>query len=551
MEAFTSNEAWREGPQDLKPAADRVFCEGGNHMVWHTWAHAPSEAGLPGWSYYAGTNINRNITWWPKARPFIDYLSRSSYMLQRGRFVADVLYYYGDGGYKFIGPRRNEPALGPGYDYDVTNSDVILNRLEARDGRLVTPDGTSYAVLVLPDGEEMRPEVLAKIEKLVAAGATVVGPKPLRSAGLEGYPASDATVRELAGRLWGDLDGREKKVRTYGKGRIIWGEPLRQALTGMNIQPDFVAPEGLDFIHRRDGDAEIYFVRNKQPQPVNVNARFRVSGREPEFWDPRTGHIERAAVYSLTKDGVKEGIEVPIDLAANGSVFVVFRRPARTDAITAVTHGARVAMRGDAPQIEVSRNGSYTVTRANGRRQTVQVSGVPAPITLDGEWNLEFEKGRGAPERLRIPSLTSHGSWIRQSDPAVKFFSGTARYRKTFTLPPEWNAGGHRVYLDFGALWTIGEAWLNGKPLGVLWTAPFQADCTSALQNGSNELIVEITNTWYNRLVGDAALPADKRITHTNVGTSGGKPWANLEPLDSGLFGPVRLVAVAQKPITR
>ena len=108
-------------------------------------------------------------------------------------------------------------------------------------------------------------------------------------------------------------------------------------------------------------------------------------------------------------------------------------------------------------------------------------------------------------------------------------------------------AAGQRVILDLGNLWTIGEVWLNGKPLGVLWTAPFQTDCTDALRDGSNELTVEITNTWYNRLVGDATLPADKRLTRTNIPTSGGQPWARLEPLDSGLFGPVRLVAVAQK----
>src|ERR1035441_9368170 len=112
LEAFTSNENWREGPQDLKASADRVFCEGGNHFVWHTWTHNPPESGLPGWGYYAGTHINRNVTWWPKAKPFIDYLSRGSFLLQRGQFVAEVLYYYGDGGYKFVGPRRNDAELG-------------------------------------------------------------------------------------------------------------------------------------------------------------------------------------------------------------------------------------------------------------------------------------------------------------------------------------------------------------------------------------------------------------------------------------------------------
>lgn len=116
-------------------------------------------------------------------------------------------------------------------------------------------------------------------------------------------------------------------------------------------------------------------------------------------------------------------------------------------------------------------------------------------------------------------------------------------------LPPGLSgACGHgrqsgKVLLDLGDLWTIGEAWLNGKSLGVLWTAPFQADCTAAMKDGANELVVEVTNTWYNRLVGDSHLPAAQRITSTNITTSGQRPWTELEPLRSGLFGPVRLLA--------
>lgn len=478
LEAFTSFEGWREGPQDLKPSADRVFCEGGNHMVWHTWSHAPAEAGKPGWVYLAGTHINRNIPWWPKVRPFIDYLSRSSYMLQRGNFVGDVLYYYGDGGYKFVGPRRNPPSLGPGYDYDVTNSDVILNRLSVRDGRLTLPDGTSYAVLVLPESEEAHPAVLAKIEKLVAAGATVIGPKPQRAVGLEGYPASDQRVREIAARLW-------------DKG-LVKPAPVRQVLLAKGIEPDFVANSSLDFIHRRDGDAEIYFVRNKTGNPVSETVRFRAANREPELWNPVSGQIAVARGYKASG----KFMEVPLELAANGSVFVVFRGPAR-----------------QAPPVKPA------------AREL---------LSLAGEWSVEFEK-QG---RVELPRLQS---WTEHSDANIRYFAGTARYRKTFNAPA--GVKGQRVSLDLGNLWAVGEAWLNGKPLGIVWTAPFRLDCTEALREGSNELAVEVTTNWYNRLIGDAGKPASERITRTNVTTSGGKPWAKLDPLPSGLFGPVRLIA--------
>jgi hypothetical protein len=504
MEAFTSDEHWAEGPQDLKASADRVFWEGANHMVWHTWAHNSPEAGLPGWAYGAGTHLNRNVTWWRKARPFIDYLARASFLLQRGRFVADVLYYYGDQGFNFVGPRRNEPGLGPGYDYDVTNADVLLNRLTVREGRLALPDGMSYSVLVLPDREEINPAVLAKVESLVFQGATVVGPKPRRASGLEGFPASDERVRDLAARLWGDLDGRDRQARSHGKGKVIWGTPLKRVLADDGIGPDFAGGPALDFIHRRDGDADIYFVRNTRAERTAASARFRVADLEPELWDPRTGAIERAAVYQRTS----QGMEVPLELAANGSVFVVFRRPARGD-------GRRVAAR-DAS------------------------SPLPAPVALEGEWSVRFESGRGAPDRLTLPTLAS---WTEHSDPGVRFFSGTARYQKTFTVPAGWKAADRRAHLDLGRLWTIGEAWLNGKPLGILWTDPFEVDCTEALREGPNDLVVEITNTWHNRLVGDAKRPAGERITRTNVPASSGRPWAQLDLLESGLFGPVRVVA--------
>jgi hypothetical protein len=544
MEAFTSFEAWREGPQDLKPSADRVFCEGGNHMVWHTWSHVSPEAGVPGWAYLAGTHINQNVTWWSKVRPFIDYLSRSSYLLQRGLFVADVLYYYGDGGYKFVGPRRNEASLGPGYDYDVTNSDVLLNRLEVRDGRLVLPDGTSYAVLVLPPDEDAHPAVLKKIERMVAAGATVVGSRPIRAAGLEGYPESDHRVGELAEKLWGDLDGVQERQRSHGKGRLIQGMPLRDVLTGMGIQPDFMAPNSLDFIHRKDGEADIYFVRNTRPEAVRADVSFRISNRVPEFWNPVSGEIAPAPVYRAAA----ERMEVPVALAPHGSIFVVFRKPVTSATIVSVSEGAEMVIRNGRTVLQTDKDGGYGIEYSDGKQASVDVSGLPAPMVLDGDWAVEFEKDRGAPVSLVFPELVS---WARHSDPGVRFFSGKGRYRKTFNLPLNWLMDGQRVRLDLGRLWTLGEAWLNGKPLGVLWAEPFRVDCTEALQEGVNELIVEVTNTWYNRLAGDALLLPEERITRTNVTTSGGQPWAKLQPLDSGLMGPVRLVPIAERSVDR
>jgi hypothetical protein len=211
-----------------------------------------------------------------------------------------------------------------------------------------------------------------------------------------------------------------------------------------------------------------------------------------------------------------------------------------------VSGGAEVVVRNGRAVLDAEKNGLYEVEYAGGKRSTVSIAGLPAPVRLDGEWTIEFEPGLGAPERIVIPGLES---WTRNANPAVRFFSGTARYRKTFTLPKGWLGKGRRVDLDLGYLWTIGEAWVNGKPLGILWTAPFRVDCTEALRDGANELVVEVTNTWYNRLVGDAILPAEKRMTRTNITTSGGQPWGKLRPVDSGLLGPVRLIPLSEERI--
>jgi hypothetical protein len=351
----------------------------------------------------------------------------------------------------------------------------------------------------MPEETEAHPAVLGKLAQLVAAGGTVIGPKPSRAVGLEGYPASDETVRALSSKMWGDLDGKGNTSRSVGKGRIIWGKSVRDVLDGMGIAPDFGGQGDLDFIHRRDGSTDLYFVRNTLSTPLARTASFRVSDREPEVWDPVTGKIEVAAAYTRTKSGT----DVPLDLAANGSVFVVFRRPGRN------VPGAMPA-------------------------------GIEHVFNVPGPWAVSFEAGRKAPESIALPQLIS---WTKHEDPGVKFFSGTARYKTSFTLAANFKTSGRRVELDLGNLWTIGEAWLNGQPLGILWTVPFRVECTGALREGTNELVVEVTNTWFNRLVGDASLPAAQRITRMNVAVTGGRPWASHEPRESGLFGPVRILA--------
>ena len=331
MESFTSWRHWQDGPFELKPLADRALCDGTNHFTLHTAAHNPSATDRPGWVYHAGTHAGVNTAWWPKAKPWLDYLSRCSYLLQQGLFVADVCYYYGDQGFNFVPPKHVDPALGYGYDYDVTNAEVLLSRMSVKDGRLVLPDGLGYELLVLPEREDIDPAVLQKIEQLVQAGATVVGPKPTRSNGLTEYPAARRRGPDRSRTGSGArVTARRVKENPYGKGRIVWGTSLRDLLQARGLGPDFgfVCDDkecDLDYIHRRTAEADIYFVINKREQWQQVTCSFRVSGKTPQLWLPDTGEIKACPSYE--RRTVSPGC--PCELSPFGSVFVVFRHVAQ------------------------------------------------------------------------------------------------------------------------------------------------------------------------------------------------------------------------------
>ncbi len=507
MEAFTSWRHWQDGPFDLKEIADRAFCDGANHFTFHTSAHNPSSTDRPGWVYHAGTHMNPSLAWWPKAKPWVDYLSRCSYLLQQGLFVADVCYYYGDQGYNFVPPKHIDPSLGFGFDYDVTNREVILTRMSVKGGRLTLPDGMRYELLVLPERDDIDLAVLKKLEQLVAYGATVVGPKPNRSNGLVDFARRDAEVRTIADRLWGPCNGTTIKEHAYGKGEIIWGRTLRDILKQRGIGPDFAAysPRSdiqypLDYIHRRTAEADIYFVSNQQNRWEDVACVFRVSDRVPQLWMPDTGQI-RACEFDRDDEG---NTRVPLRLAPYGSVFVVFRE--------------KTEERPMVQEVPASQNGQ----------------------TIGGPWEVRFAPGWGAPALKTFPELIS---WTESEDKGVKYFSGIASYHNEFDVTADRLAPDRRIVLDLGEVRFVAEVYVNGQSQGILWKPPYQVDITDAVRPGANALVVEVANTWSNRLVGDARSPEGPTFCRTNIDKSltWEVPWKDTPLLDSGLFGPVRL----------
>ncbi len=496
-EAFTSlHRFWNTAPADLLLYANVAFCEGVNHMCFHASDTTAAAEGSPG-NLYVGTHFNDKNTWWPQIGAFVQYIQRCSDMLQRGRFVADALYYIGDEVPALMHAKHIPDSLGFGYDYDDCNSEALLTRIAVKDGRLVTPDGMSYRLLVLPKRPTMTLAVAEKIRDLVAAGATVLGPvKPLRTPGLSGYPQCDAELKRIADELW-------------DSGKIIAGKTAKEVLAALNTPVDFAFSGGqpdalLDFIHRQDGETEIYFVINRRNRAERVEATFRVTGKHPELWNAFTGTTADASAWRMADSRTT----MPMELSAYGSVFVVFQKPATSPS------------KAGAPFVEF---------------KTVQ--------DISGPWQVQFDPKWGGPkDPVTYESLID---WTANGAKGIQYYSGTATYRKTFDLKPE-AVGLKSLVLDLGVVNQVARVRLNGKDLGTVWCAPWRVQIPNVAKPGANELEIDVVNTWYNRLLLDLSLPKEKRLTDLGENRSNATwiiPKDGKGPLQpSGLLGPVRLM---------
>jgi tetratricopeptide (TPR) repeat protein len=507
-EGFTTiGPHWQETLWDnLKPSFDQAACEGLNLLVWHAFVCSPKEMGTPGQQYFAGTHLNPNVTWWNKSKPFFDYINRCQFLLQQGLFVADVCYYYGDHVPNFARLKSSDPArVLPGFDYDVLTEEALLTRLSVRDGRLTLPDGMSYRALALPSSRaslSLPLPVLEKIRQLVTDGATVIGPRPAGTGSLTGYPGCDADAERIALELWGEAPKLvTREDRKVGRGHVVQGMTAREVLIADGVSPDFLflggqADTALDYLHRRAGETEIYFVANRNKRPETVECVFRVTGKVAELWDPVTGQRRVAGEYYPEEKVTR----VPLSFNPCGSVFVVFREP---------------------------------LTSPLGVRQ----SNFPAfePLReISGPWTVSFDPKWGGPtEPVQFDALVS---WTQRPEPGIRYYSGTATYRAAFDLKDEDTS--RSLWLDLGNLHELAEVRLNDRPLGILWTPPFRVEISRATKPGANRLEVEVVNFWPNRIIGDASLPAEQRLTRTNIR----KLTADTPLMESGLLGPVQLL---------
>jgi len=490
-----------------KPAFDHEICAGLNRMYFHTFTCSPPEMGLPGQEYFAGTHVNPQATWWAQSGAFIDYMHRTQSVVQNGKFVADVLYYYGDHVPNVFPFKHSDPAgVMPGFDYDVTDETVFL-RIKMKKKKMVVPGGVEYRVLVLPDHKVLSLAVLEKLDELLKQGAQLISCKPESSVSLVGGENEQKKFRELANKIWGDEPG-EKGEKKYGKGWVTWGVTANEFLRSKDIREDFIisgdtSKTDFDYIHYTIGESDVYFVTNQTTERKAINCQFRVSGLQPELWDALTGEIREAQAFTQ-KDGLTT---LPLTLEPYGAIIVVFNK-----------------------QIDENQQGK--AQRNNPDFKTVK--------NIDGEWEVNFDTHWGGPASVTFPELMD---WTKHPDEGIKYYSGAAIYNKTFHLDfePEKDK---QYFLQLEDVKDVGiaEVNINGKDKGVLWTKPFRIEISRELQKGENTLQIKVVNSWFNRVAGDQTFPNKKQYTSTNVNLKHdfrGRPVEEIPLEPSGLLGPV------------
>lgn len=673
-ESFTGIGGWDKHPADLKTIGDRAWAEGITRFIFHTYVHQPWDV-APGLALsYHGFDFNRLNTWWSQSKAYMDYIARSQYLLQQGKNVADVLVFTGESSPNtgFIKPI----IRAMGFDYDLIGANKLKD-VTVKDGTMYSSVGNAYQLLVLPESDFVKPETLEKVKELVDGGAKVIGYQPRQSPSLSNYPACDEAVKAFVDEIW-------------GKG-LVQDTSIEEALS--NTTPDFKIESNdasdISFIHRKTDGADIYFVANASKEAREITARFRVTGKQPEFWNAETGTITDAVVFKENDDGTTS---VSLTLDAEASVFVIFKKPINSshllkvtttleqpevvplpglkivkaeygtflqegliditkkvanaikdgvldfkmtrafcdcdpamgykkafrmayniggvekelyaeerehiniDAgdkdlkvlkavfgkfnaetkgvpqayktldvnnyilsqieqgnykipvtdklienkdikspktvlkITYTTEGEehvltipkgqvldltrdvpkpRLVYRNDAMHWVTPYAGDIEFTNASGVVERVGVTSIPSPLDLSVDWEVTFPSKNETSKTVNFDSLTS---WSNHAHEDLKYFSGTATYKKTFEITADLLQKDKQLELDLGSVAVIAEVLINGKTVRTLWKALFRTDITDYVKTGSNTLEVKVTNLCPNRLIGDERFDLDYEL---------------------------------------
>lgn len=578
-EAFTSYKTcWTGMPYNMKNQGDWAFATGINRFVIVRFTHQPWPDIYPGMAFGPhGTHWDRTQTFWPLLEDYHKYLARCQFMLRQGRFVADICYLLPEGA-----PNAFVPPPGAfagdkwtpdrkGYNFDACPAEALIEMAGVRDGKIAFPGGASYHLLVLPDVGAMTPALLVKIESLLSAGARIVGSPPAKSPGLTGYPECDRQVEGLVAKIWGSVKVPDAvSTRRYGKGTLYWGGelaetdaanydrdpsaemdrdqlnrdypeglfghdgtrpgcpypdygPVAAIIREMKLAENFSSDKPLRYAQIQGRERDIFFVANPSGTSVEATCRFRTVRGTPGLWDPLTGEA-RALPGFEQKDGMTS---IPMQFDAYQSYFLVFAGRGKSSVGT----GGKVE------------NFTPFLTLKE----------------VADSWEVFFDPAWGGPGKVVFGELVD---WTERPEAGIRFYSGIVPYRTRFefenTPDPD---GPERIFLDLGEVHDLARVILNGKDLGVVWTAPWHADVTQVLREGINDLEIQVANRWPNRMIGDEYLPYDgvregqlpDWLTGNRARTSGRYTFTTFSCftkesplLPSGLIGPVTLKTNAQ-----
>lgn len=491
-EAFTAqdNEGWKQYPGSMKEQGDWAFATGINRFVYHTFQSQTLPDNLkPGMTMGPyGVHWYRSQTWWPMVGDYHKYISRCQFILQQGASVADILYLTPEGSPHVFRPPSSaligeEPIRDRrGYNFDGCSPGQLLTA-GVLNNQVVFPGGAAYNLLVLPAVKTMTPALAEKIKLLVYEGATVVGSPPEKSPGLSGFPGCDEQVKTTAQTIWGASSIPHNLImHRYGKGKIIWGGIINSNLEGlypaydvtakllgeMGIAEDFTLMGSVRYTHRKMADQDIYFVSNKTSQLLKTNCTFRSDKGTPELWNAITGEIGTLPEFVVNNGQTT----IPLQLEPYQSFFIVFKKD---------------------------------VVRTVSSNQ-INFPSFKNVATLKAPWAVSFDTILGGPDKVVFDTLTD---WTRRPESGIKYYSGIATYRQSFDAGGIYITNTSRVYLYLGEVNNMARVKLNGKDLGVVWTAPWKVDITDALKQKNNKLEIAVANLWPNRLIGDEQLPDD------------------------------------------
>tara|TARA_S200000501_G_scaffold195755_1_gene184315 strand:+ start:5025 stop:8135 length:3111 start_codon:yes stop_codon:yes gene_type:complete len=553
VEAFTSviPNRFHAYPGQMKNQTDWALAFGVTNFIFHTFQHQPlGDQALPGMAMGPhGSNWHRHQNWWDMLPAYHSYISRASFMLQQGVTVSDILYLTPEGVPHIFWPPEDAMSGNGllkdkrGYGFDAASPRILIDRATVEDGHIVFKDASRYKIMVLPKSDTMTPETLQKIIKFVENGAIIIGNPPFKSPSLVDYPNSDKKVVELSTKLWGGLDiPLSLTKRTYGQGSIYWGQNIYEKdeneeefypsyfntanlLREIGIEEDLSVDGGpVRFTHRKTSDQDIYFVANTSDKAIDVKAKFRVTNLSPELWHPETG--ERRNLPEFNDNG--KNITIPLKFEPNESYFVVFEK-----------------------------------AKTNMPSYNINFPTYKTLKTINGPWSVTFDPKRGGPNQISFNTLLD---WKDHPEKGVKYYSGTATYKKTFDLPIQADPNGNYM-IELGEVYEMANVNLNGHDLGIVWTSPWRISAGNILKDKGNVLIVEVANSWENRLIGDSFdEDKDVRTLKWSSGLLEGKDYKSgrytfttylneasdfgdikQEPYElqpSGLIGPVKILKV-------